>query len=185
MADSYNFDQQSAQRIVRAVRTVERTAGATTPGARPMPGATGPFYAKIVGESTSKPGNYSWKVVDRVNGAWVDRTPRVFDSGCSAVELNGTTGLAVGTVVRAAWAGELTAAYPTDPSPAPAAAGGNDTDLKVGAKPWPSFLFEVTALPQGQYPDMFYGVVTTNQMGFMFVPASAMTQSESGGAGGG
>ncbi len=178
------FDMPTARRVVAATRTVERSPRPPAGGPPSAFGGSGLYYAKIVGESTAKPGHYSWKIIDRDDGDWVDRDPRVFDSGCSAMELNGATGIAADTVVRLWWVGETTDPYPTDPSPAPDAAGDDDTDVKVTDTPYPAFMFEVGgALPKAQYQYQMFGMVSQNQTGFTFILAHPMVddQTSSGG----
>ena len=165
MGTAFNFDKQGVQRIVKTVRNAERTAGAgSPPPTHPVNRATS-WYAQIVGESKTKLGYYSWTTVDPSTvspgifwqnhpgvsyypGLFVERTPRVFDSGCSACDINHASGVAPGTIVRMSFGGYAPNASPTDPAPAPAAAGAGDVDVKVSSgTSYPVYLFEVAAAP--------------------------------------
>jgi hypothetical protein len=137
----YNFDQQSAQRIANMVRNAERTAGAGSPLPPTAITRTPPWYAKLTSQSAGTPGHYCWTMVDLVNGAWTERAPRVFDSSCSAVDLNKASGLASGTIVLMGWAGYSTTATPDDPATAPPSGATGDTDLKSTVGPYPCFIF--------------------------------------------
>ena len=150
-ATGVQFDPQSATRISQVVKRVEQAGPPRTPaGPAVLPSAS--FYAKLVGASSSKPGSYSWTIVDLVNGTWTERTPRIFDSSCSATELNGATGLTTATITLMVFQGYTTAAPPTDPSPAPVAAGSGDVDLNsTGGSntSFPTYVFAAGLLPPG------------------------------------